>query len=136
MTWTCPKCERTFARAKQNHACRPEASVDDHFAGKPAPLRKAFDKIVKALEKEGPLRVSAVASSIHLAAGSTFGGVRPQKEKMRVEFLYDADIDSPRIVKRERFSATRYALHVELREAGEVDAELVGWLRRAYRLRA
>jgi len=78
----------------------------------------------------------AVASSIHLAAGSTFGGIRLQKAKMRVEFLYDRPLESERIVKTERFSPTRYALHVEVRDARDVDAQLLGWLRRAYRLRA
>lgn len=110
--------------------------MDAHFEGKPPVLRAAFDKVVEALETEGPLRVDPVAANIHLAAGSTFGSAKPMKAKLRVEFLLDRPIESPRVVKTERFSATRYALHVDVEGPADVDAELVGWLRAAYRLRA
>lgn len=72
LTWTCPKSKRTFADPRQWHSCRQGPSVGAHLEGRPERQRKAFDKIVKALEKECAPRVDAVASAIHMAAGSTF----------------------------------------------------------------
>lgn len=136
MPWTCPKCGRAFSREGQSHSCRPAPTLDSHFEGKPPGLRAAFDKLVKALSREGPLRVDPVATNVHLVAGSAFGSAKPQKAKMRVEFLHDKPIASPRIVKTERLSGTRYALHVDVTGPADVDAELIGWMRAAYRLRA
>lgn len=136
MPWTCPKCGRSFSRAEQSHSCRPAPTLDEHFAGKPAELRAAFDKLVNALEKEGPLRVDPVATNVHLVAGSAFASAKPMTKKMRVEFLLDKPVASPRIVKTERLSATRHAMHVDVTGPKDVDAELLGWMRAAYRLRA
>ena len=136
MTWTCPKCKRGFSREGQSHSCRPAPTLASHFEGKPPALRQAFDRIVKALRKEGPLRVEPVATNIHLAAGSAFASAKPQRAKMRVEFLLEKPLESGRVVKTERLSGTRYALHVDVEGPDDVDAELLGWLRAAYRLRA
>jgi hypothetical protein len=129
MPWTCLLCRRSFAREGQSHSCRPSVSLEGHFEGKSPALRAAFAKIVQGLEKEGPLRVDPVAANIHLAAGSTFASAKPMKAKLRVKFLLDRPVESPRVVKAERFSATRHTIHVDVGDAADVDAELMGWLR-------
>lgn len=34
--WTCPRCDREFARARQSRVCVPGCAVDDTFADQPA----------------------------------------------------------------------------------------------------
>ena len=125
MTWTCPKCGRAFGREGQSHSCKPSVPIDAHFEARPAWMREAFDRMVKRL---GDVRVDGVAKGIHLAAGSTFGGVTMTRTKMRVEFLLAREVKSPRVVKLERLGPTRLAHHVELTSAEDADAELLGWL--------
>jgi hypothetical protein len=96
-------------------------------------MREALDAMAKKLKGA---RVEAVGNGIHLAGSANFAGVRPMAKALRVEFLWDKPLASPRIVKSERFSATRYAHHVDLASVREVDAELVEWLRHAHSLRA
>jgi hypothetical protein len=90
-------------------------------------MRMAFDAIAGKLGQS--IRVDGVAKGIHLAAHSTFAGITTTKTKMRVEFLLDHIVKSPRIFKVERLGPTRIAHHVELSDAGGADAELVGWLK-------
>jgi hypothetical protein len=134
MTWTCPKCGRSFAREGQNHSCKPAPTLGSHFAERPAWMREVHDRVVKGLPRG--VRVDPVGNGIHLAAGSVFAAVKPMAKSVRVEFLWEKPLVSPRIVKTEKLSATRYALHVDVRAAEEVDAELLGWLAHAHRLRA
>ncbi len=46
------------------------------------------------------------------------------------------DIDSPRVHKREQASANRWHLEVRLASPGDVDGEVILWLRNAYDLSA
>ncbi len=52
--WRCPNCGREFARSGQSHSC-VKYSVEDHFRGKPAELKKMFDLLVRELELSGPV---------------------------------------------------------------------------------
>ncbi|MEA3199675.1 MAG: hypothetical protein QOE90_1103 [Thermoplasmata archaeon] len=134
MTWTCPKCGRSFAREGQSHSCRPTPTLASHFEKRPPWMREAFDRIVAALPKGA--RVEAVGNGIHVVSGSTYAGIKPMAKALRVEFLWEKPLASPRVVKSERFSATRHAHHVDLLGSDDVDAELVGWLAHAHKLRA
>ncbi|HEX6163298.1 MAG TPA: DUF5655 domain-containing protein [Vicinamibacterales bacterium] len=125
--WTCPRCGRQFANANQSHSCKSPVAVAAHFEDRPAWMRAAFDRIANKLGDS--IRVSGVAKGIHLAARSTFAGVRMTKDKMHVEFLLDEVVKSPRIRKVEKFSATRIAHHVELTDSRGADAELIAWLK-------
>ena len=125
--WTCRKCGRRFANANQNHSCKPPVPIASHFEGRSPWMRTSFEMIAKKLGKT--IRVDGVAKGIHLAARSTFAGITTTKTKMRVEFLLGHTVNSPRIVKVEGLGPTRIAHHVELTEAGGVDAELIEWLK-------
>ena len=125
--WICPRCGRQFANANQSHSCKSEVAIASHFEGRPRWMRTAFDRLANKLGDS--IRVSGVAKGIHLAARSTFAGITMTKEKMRVEFLLGREINSPRIFKKEKLSATRIAHHVELTDARGADAELIAWLK-------
>ena len=87
----------------------------------------AFDALAGKLGKS--IRVDGVAKGIHFAARSTFAGITTTKTKMRVEFLLGRVVKGRRIFKVERLGPTRIAHHVEIVEAGGVDAELIDWLK-------
>ena len=90
-------------------------------------MQTAFEKIAGKLGKS--IRVDGVAKGIHFAARSTFAGITTTKSKMRVEFLLDRVIKSPRVFKVQRLGPTRIAHHVELIDASGADAELIDWLK-------
>ena len=135
MPWTCPKCHRAFARAKQSHSCK-RTTVGTHFAGKRPELRKAFDLLAEKLSGTGPLRVDSVKTAIHLISGRAFGGVTVARESMRLGFLSERPISSPRIVKRLALAPDRIEHVVVVNSVNDVDRELVGWLTASQRFRA
>jgi len=134
MRWRCPKCGRAFARARQSHSCGRTA-VAAHFAGRNPELRTAFDRLTRALERTGPLRVDAVKTSIHLIAGRAFGGVTVTRESLRLGFLSARRIDSRRIVKQLTLAPDRIEHVVVINGPADVDRELVGWLTASQKLR-
>jgi len=134
MTWTCPDCGRSFARAKQSHSCDAR-SVASHFEGKDPKLAALLDDLVQKLQKRGPVRVDAAKTSIHLVSHHHFGGVTVRRDHLRVEFLSRRVLESSRIVKTEPLGR-RYAYHVIVREPADIDAELLDWLAEAQAMQA
>jgi hypothetical protein len=98
-------------------------------------LRKLFQSLRNALARTGPLRVDAVKSNIRLISGHAFGGVQVRGDHLRVGFLADHEIASPRVFGSERLGPRLLAYHVAVRSAKDVDAKLLGWLAEAQALR-
>ena len=133
--WTCPTCERKFARAKQWHSCQPQP-IDSHFCGKDPTLKKLFDLLIGKLQKTGPLRVDAVKTSINLISRHHFGGVNVRRDYLRVGFLAREEIKNPRVVHKQVIGSNRVAHSVVVRSASDIDAELIGWLAAAQALQS
>ena len=134
VTWTCPQCDRAFARSKQSHSCDAR-SVASHFEDKDPKLAALFENLVEKLQKRGPIRIDAAKTSIHLVSTHAFGGITVRRDHLRVEFLSRRVIDSARIVKTESLGR-RYAYHVIVREMSDIDKELIDWLAEAQAMQA
>jgi len=113
-----------------------EYTVDDHFAGKSPAVRETYDRLLAALGTIGPVAEEPKKTSIHLVRSSALAGVEVRKDYFLLNIKSDAPIDSPRVTKAERLSARRFHQKVRLASPDEVDAELLGWLAKAYELSA
>lgn len=111
---------------------RPEPSVDAVFADRPEAFA-VYRRLVEACAPFGPQRIEPKGTCIHLAAGrSAFAGVHPRKQGVLLTIRSRLPIDSGRIRKLERPSATRAYNDLLVETVDEVDDELIGWLREAY----
>ena len=99
----------------------------------PATLQ-LYKHLLERLQPLGPFREEVKKTSIHLVRASAFAGVHPRKQHLLVTIKSAAPIDSPRFVKTEQVSKSRWHLDVKLADAAEIDAELLSWLRQAYDL--
>jgi hypothetical protein len=131
MSWTCPRCGRTFAREDQFHSHETE-EVDGHFAGRPERLRESFDELVASLPPD--VQVEALRSVIVLSARRTFSYVVVQAKRLLVGVFLERPLDSPRVVKVDHVSAHKCGSVVHVHGPDDVDDELRGWLRQAYEL--
>ena len=131
MSWTCPRCGRTFARDDQLHS-HDTVGVDAHFAGRPEPLRQSFDKLVGSLPSD--VQVEALTSVIVLSARRTFAYIVVQAKRLMVGVFLEHALDSPRVVKIEPVAARKFGSVIDVRDPGDVDGELQQWLRQAYEL--
>ena len=113
---------------------KPEFTVAHHFTNRPKTIRSTYRAILKAARQLGPVREEPKKTSIHLARRTAFAGVAARRANLVLTLKSASDIASPRIRKRERASANRWHVEVELGAPGEVDREVRGWLKRAYEL--
>jgi hypothetical protein len=134
MAWTCPKCGRKFTRARQSHSCVSvtEAALCE---GKPEPVAAAFHKLRDAVAALGDVHIDAVKASVNFGAKSHFAAAWPRASRLDVEFVLDAPLKSPRVSKLQSYGATKHVHWVPVAGPKEIDAELLGWLRRSYDLR-
>ena len=63
MMWTCPKCQRSFRNANQNHSCTL-VSKEDLFARWPAFLKELYKKTALIVKGLGEYREEAVLPDV------------------------------------------------------------------------
>ena len=109
-------------------------TVDALFTDKAPQLKAIYDRLLVALRKFGPIREAPKQTSIHLEKNSGFAGIHPKKNAINLEFRTDYEIDNPRITRRQQLSARRFEHTVKLENVGDVDEQLLKWLKDAYDL--
>ena len=75
-------------------------------------------------------------TSIHWVNSSALAGVATRKTYLLLNIKSDHKLESPRIDKSEKISASRYHQEVKLEKIADVDDEVMEWLRAAYELPA
>ena len=128
--WQCPTCKRRFAKQNQWHSCKP-VSIDAHFKAKPAEVRSLFDALYAKLRSIAPLRMDAVKSSINLVSKHHFGGIRVQKDGLRLGFILGRPVEHHRI-RTQQITPTIWAHHVKITRQEDLDTELLAWLKEAH----
>jgi len=129
--WSCPACEREFARAHQSHVCVPGCTVDECFAGRPAYQRAGYDAVIAHLATLGPVHVDAVRVGVFLKHERKLAEIRPYARSLSVAFFLPRAVDHPRIARR--YPAGDRIVHfVKLTRIDELDDELRDWLTEAY----
>jgi hypothetical protein len=131
--WICPQCKRNFAVKNVLHSCF-SGDTDRHFEGKPASLRKAYDKLEKAILKLGDVHISAVKTAIYFKRAGAFAGVIVKKDHFKVHFFLPERCDEFPIEKSEPYTKSKHIHYVSVADAGDITAQLVAWLKTSYSL--
>jgi hypothetical protein len=95
-----------------------------------------YVRLIERVETLGPFEVEVKKTCIHLANGRAFAGVHPRINGIMVQIVSDAPIKSPRVNKVEQASANRFHCAVKLETEKDVNAELLGWLKKARKLKS
>jgi hypothetical protein len=91
---------------------------------------------MKALKKETRyLKVISLPHCIHWFGTYDFIALFPQKEKLEVRFVLDKAIINPRIFISVPMSSRVYKNCIYLKSAGDINEELIAWLKASYILR-
>lgn len=131
--WGCPKCKREFKNQNQVHSC-VNFPLAKHFENKKF-AKDLFQDLKNKISKSvGKVKIESPPCCIHLVGNYTFGAVWPMKDRIRIDFRTDFQIKSKRIWKMVKMSANRYLYYLEIRDKKEIDKELIGWIKKAYRL--
>lgn len=130
--WTCPRCDREFARARQSHTCLPGNSIDATFFGRPEEQREICDAIVAQAQQLGDVHVDAVQVGVFLKTDRKIAELRPKSKWLECSLYLPYAIDDPRIARSLRLGAERTVNYVKLRTLEDVDEQFVEWLSRAF----
>jgi Domain of unknown function (DUF4287)/Domain of unknown function (DUF5655) len=123
---------RTLAAADAPAAGSPDL-VDAQFAGAKAAVRPIYDAIVSAVGGFGPdVEVAPKKANVSLRRSKQFGLIQPSTASRIDVGLILKDVPaSGRLEASGSFNAM-FTHRVRVGSLAEVDAELIGWLRRAY----
>lgn len=132
--WTCPKCRRIFEKDKQVHSCK-QISLQQHF-NKKQKAKEIFDFLVSKIEKEiGECRIISIPCCVHFFGKYDFLAALPKKEKLEIRFSLSRVLDSSRLIQSVPVSSKYYKNCIDLNNTTDVDKELMGWLKEAYKLK-
>jgi hypothetical protein len=95
-----------------------------------------YARVVAEVRKLGPFKVEEKKTSLHLTHGRAFAGVHPRANGIILNLVLDAPLKSPRVHKSEQVSAHRHHVEFKLENPTDVDAQLIGWMKKAYSLTA
>lgn len=129
--WRCPDCGRRFTQRTREHSCDVR-TVASHLERASTEAREVYGAIRAALDACGPYEVVAVKTMVLFRGTTNFGGVVFRRAHVDLGFFLGEPLAHPRVARSERLSPSKSAHHVLLSSPDEVDAEVVGWLRRAY----
>ena len=131
--WTCPTCDKRFARKNQWHSC---ANIDlqRHFNEKDPKLRKIFDALVSRIREFGDIRMNPVKSSVQFLASTTFLSVKVLRDSLNLEFYLKEKQERFPIYKTLQLSSKKIVHFIRISSNKEIDRQLVFWLKESYNL--
>lgn len=113
----------------------PGAQVAPLFVNRDMIVRTIYDRLVAQLERFGDIAAEPVKETVTFRCEhGPFLGAQPQQSILRLSILATTPIESPRIRKCTRVGPGRYYNQVDLAGLGDLDEELMGWIRTALQL--
>jgi hypothetical protein len=110
-----------------------EDLVATQYAGPKSGLRPVYDKLVAALAKfGGDVELAPKKAYVSLRRSKQFGLIQPTtKDRVDVGINLKGEAPTARLEASGSFNAM-VSHRVRVSSPQEIDAELIGWLRRAY----
>ena len=131
MTWSCPRCGRSFHRKDQPHSCELR-DIESHFTGKSDHLRPLYELLVGRIRDFGPVKISPVKNAIIISAKTTFLAIKPRRGHLELEFLLDHPVEDFPITQSVRASMNRYAHFIKVDRREDINDQLMDWLLQSY----
>ena len=107
----------------------------DHLKDKDPIVTKIYERLIRELQKFGPLKIEPKKTSIHLGNRFGFAGVYTRSNYINLEVHLDHKLTSKRVSKVEQASANRFHHTIKLTTEKDIDKELSSWLKEAYELK-
>jgi len=132
--WTCPNCKRCFQKEKQPHSCAT-VSIESHFRNKKG-ARELFALLCKKIGKEvGPYTIISLPCCVHVCGAYDFLAVLPKRDGMEIRFALNRALDTPRLKVSVPLSSSTVKNCIDIKNAQELNDELMGWLHESYHLK-
>ncbi len=107
-------------------------SLEEYFSTGPERERPIFDVVMEHLRSVGPVHVEPVSVGIFLKRARTFAELRPMQKWVALSFSLPRVVGHRVISRKVNLWGGRYYHVANLREPGDLDDDLRGWLTEAY----
>jgi len=131
--WKCPKCGRRFANRNQSHFCS-RYTLRERLAGKSPSAVALFRKFAKLVKLCGPVRVVPEKTRIAFQVRMSFAAVSLRRDRIVGHVVLARRLENRRFTKIETISPRNHVHCFCFRAHEELDREVLGWLREAYRV--
>jgi len=131
--WKCPKCGRLFANQNQSHFCS-RYTLREHLAGKSPQAVALFREFAKLVRRCGPVLVIPEKTRIAFQVRMSFAAVSLRRDRIVGHVVLARHLENSRFTKIERISPRNQVHSFCFRSTQELDREVLGWLREAYRV--
>jgi hypothetical protein len=129
--WRCPDCGRGFANRNQSHFCGKH-SLDAHFEGKDACVRKLFRAFLALLRRCGPVTVLPEKTRIAFQVRMSFAALSVRRTYLVGHFVLARRLEHPRFLSIQTISPRNHVHQFRLQTPAELDEEFSAWAREAY----
>jgi len=109
-------------------------NVENHFENKSPIVQEIYDSLIKKVKSFAKFQEEPHKTSIHLLNQTAFAGVATRKDYLLLTIKLDYQVESSRVTKTEQVSRNRFHLLIKLESPKAIDAELLKWLKDAYKL--
>jgi Domain of unknown function (DUF5655) len=130
--WTCPSCERRFARIGQSHDCEPAMSLDEYFATGPSHERPVFDAVAAYLRTLGPIHIEPVSVGVFIKKQGSFVELRPMTKWVAMSFPLPRRVVHHQIARKPIVAGRRIYHVVNLRGPEDLTDDVKAWLEESY----
>jgi hypothetical protein len=132
VSWTCPDCDRRFARTRQSHLCAPALTLDEYFSTGPPWERAVFDAVLDHVTTLGPIHVEPVSVGVFLKASGSLFELRTKTRWSALSFPLPREVRDRRIARKPVRSGKRIYHVVNLATPDDVDDQVRDWLTESY----
>jgi len=131
--WKCAKCSRLFANRNQSHFCSRH-TLREHFAGKSQATIELYRAFARLVKRCGPVRVLPEKTRIAFQVRMSFAAVSLRESGLAGHVVLARRLKNPRFTKIESLSPRNHVHSFRFHSRKELDGEVLGWLREAYRV--
>src|SRR6185437_10875595 len=106
----------------------------DPFSDSSPAVRALYRKLAVAVRRIGPFEETRTKIGINFVRGAVFLTAEPQIKVLRLTVKSEAPITSPRILRSDHMTRTRWHNDLKIGVEQEIDRELMGWIKVSYEL--
>ena len=132
--WRCGVCDRPFANRNQTHSCG-RYTVEAFLSGKPRSAVELYDRFAELTKSCGPVLVAPAKTRVGFQARMIFAAVNKLSERgLDAHVVLARRVEHTRFRQIQEMSPRCFVHHFRIEAVEQIDEEVAGWLREAYRV--